>query len=154
MGSFVAGAPALGHLIDLIGSGSFTVLQLLTASGILAGVYLLSNITLGFQVTLANWAAESVAARIRSRLFSALLTREMAFYEEAQTGAMASWLGQDVEVLQTTVAKLLGAWGLRSILEAIGILLAASFLVFLKVLAVFEITYYCTCTLLFDTGIP
>lgn len=38
------------------------------------------------------------------------------------TGTLISWLGNDVEILQTTVTKLLGAKGIRAALETVGII--------------------------------
>ena len=90
--------------------------------GTLGAVYLCSNLSLAAQVAFATATGESLASRLRTRLFRALLGRSAAFYDTARTGAMTSWLGQDVEILQSTVAKLLGARGLRAVLETVGII--------------------------------
>jgi ABC-type multidrug transport system fused ATPase/permease subunit len=118
----VSVAPALGRVIDVISAPGSTGKQLSTSVGILGAIYLTSAATLAGQVALATATSESLAARLRNRLFRALLSRSAAFYDTARTGAMTSWLGQDVEVLQTTVAKVLGSRGLRSVLETIGVI--------------------------------
>jgi ABC-type multidrug transport system fused ATPase/permease subunit len=118
----VSVAPALGRVIDVISAPGSTGKQLAAAVGILGAIYLTSAATLAAQVALATATSESLAARLRNRLFRALLSRSAAFYDTARTGAMTSWLGQDVEVLQTTVAKVLGSRGLRSVLETIGVI--------------------------------
>lgn len=120
--SAVSVAPALGRVIDVISAAGSTGKQLSVAVGTLGAVYLCSNLSLAAQVALATATGESLASRLRTRLFRALLGRSAAFYDTARTGAMTSWLGQDVEVLQSTVAKLLGARGLRAVLETVGII--------------------------------
>ena len=115
-------APCLGRVIDVISTAGSTNKQLGVAVGTLGAVYLCSNLSLAAQVALANASGESLAARLRARLFRALLGRSASFYDTARTGAMTAWLGQDVEVLQSTVAKLLGARGLRAVLETVGII--------------------------------
>lgn len=52
------------------------------------------------QVALALALGESMAHRLRSRLFAALLQRDPLFFDTARTGQLAAWLGQDIEVLQ------------------------------------------------------
>ncbi len=118
----VSVAPALGRVIDVISAPGSTGKQLTASVGILGAIYVTSAATLAAQVALATATSESLAARLRNRLFRALLSRSAAFYDTARTGAMTSWLGQDVEVLQTTVAKVLGSRGLRSVLETIGVI--------------------------------
>ncbi|KAG7669903.1 hypothetical protein Ndes2437B_g06104 [Nannochloris sp. 'desiccata'] len=118
----VSVAPALGRVIDVISAPGSTGRQLSTSVGILGAIYITSAATLAAQVALATATSESLAARLRNRLFRALLSRSAAFYDTARTGAMTSWLGQDVEVLQTTVAKVLGSRGLRSVLETVGVI--------------------------------
>jgi ABC-type multidrug transport system fused ATPase/permease subunit len=118
----VSVAPALGRVIDVISAPGSTGKQLAISVGILGAIYVTSAATLAAQVALASATSESLAARLRNRLFRALLSRSAAFYDTARTGAMTSWLGQDVEVLQTTVAKVLGSRGLRSVLETIGVI--------------------------------
>ena len=120
--SAVSVAPALGRVIDVISAAGSTGKQLSVAIGTLGAVYLCSNLSLAAQVAFATATGESLASRLRTRLFRALLGRSAAFYDTARTGAMTSWLGQDVEILQSTVAKLLGARGLRAVLETVGII--------------------------------
>jgi ABC-type multidrug transport system fused ATPase/permease subunit len=74
------------------------------------------------QVALALSFGEGVAARLRARLFSRLLSRDAPFHDAHQTGTLTSWLGQDVELLQSTIAKLLGARGVRAAFETVGII--------------------------------
>lgn len=51
-------------------------------------------------MALSLTVAESLAARLRSELFLRLLRRDGLFFDAVRTGQMASWLGQDVEVLE------------------------------------------------------
>lgn len=118
----VSVAPALGRVIDVISASGSTGKQLAASVGVLGAIYLTSAATLAAQVALATATSESLATRLRNKLFRALLSRSAAFYDTARTGAMTSWLGQDVEVLQTTVAKVLGSRGLRSVLETVGVI--------------------------------
>jgi hypothetical protein len=121
VGAFVCVAPALGRVIDVISTPGSTPKALSIAIGTLGAVYVCSNVALAAQVAFASTASESLAARLRSRLFSALLRRDALFHDTSRTGEMTAWLGQDVEVLQSTVSRLLGARGLRAILETVGI---------------------------------
>ena len=73
------------------------------------------------QVALSQTIGESVAARLRSTLFSELLSRNTTFHGRVKTGAMMSWLGTDVEIVGSTLSKLLGARGVRSAFETLGI---------------------------------
>ncbi len=61
------------------------------------------------QVALSATIGESIVRRLRSRLFATLLSRDAKFYDRVRTGAIMSWLGADVEVLGSTITKLLGA---------------------------------------------
>ena len=52
------------------------------------------------QVALSLALGESMAHRLRCRLFDALLHRDPLFFDSVKTGQMVAWLGQDIEVLQ------------------------------------------------------
>ncbi|EFN54142.1 hypothetical protein CHLNCDRAFT_36019 [Chlorella variabilis] len=115
-------APSLGRVVDIISRGSAaTPRELGLAVGRLGAVYVVSNTCLAVALSLA--LGEGLAHRLRCRLFGALLSRDTLFFDQVRTGQMAAWLGQDVEVLQSTVAKLLGARGIRSAFETIGIII-------------------------------
>ncbi|KAL4458596.1 hypothetical protein ABPG75_013461 [Micractinium tetrahymenae] len=117
-------APSVGRVVDIISKGTAgTPAELATAVGCLGAVYICSNISLAVQVALALALGEGLAHRLRCRLFGALLQRDTLFFDRVKTGQMTAWLGQDIEVLQSTVAKLLGARGIRSAFETIGIIL-------------------------------
>lgn len=60
------------------------------------------------QVALALALGESMAHRLRCRLFSALLQRDPLFFDSVRTGQLSAWLGQDIEVLQ--VRSRLAGW--------------------------------------------
>ena len=132
--SSVSVAPALGRVIDVISTPitatdtatATTHYQLAIAVSILGAVYLISNVSLAIQVALASATSEQIANQLRNRVFRSLLLRPGV--AASYTGAMTSWLGQDVEVLQTTIAKLLGARGLRSVLETVGIICVLAWL--------------------------
>lgn len=126
---FVFIAPALGDVIDIIGKGqAASVGELVKAVGTLGAVYLGSNLSLAAQVALAQSMAEGIAGRLRKQLFSKLLARETSFFSTVKTGELTSWLGQDIELLQATVAKLLGARGVRAAFETIGIIIMLCYL--------------------------
>jgi ABC-type multidrug transport system fused ATPase/permease subunit len=128
VGAFVCVAPALGRVIDVISAPGSTPAALARAVGALGAVYAVSNLALAAQVALSLAAGERLAARVRARLFAALLRRDAAFHDRARAGAMAAWLGQDVEVLQQAVARVLGARGLRAVLETVGIVAVLAWL--------------------------
>jgi ABC-type multidrug transport system fused ATPase/permease subunit len=128
VGAFVCVAPSLGRVIDVISATNSTPRQLALAVGTLGCVYITSNLSLAAQVTLAASAAESMVARLRTRLFRALLGRSAEFHDSQFTGTLTAWLGQDMEVLQSTVSRVLGARGLRSLLETFGIVAVLAWL--------------------------
>lgn len=117
--SYVLVAPCLGRVIDVI-SNSSSYGALAKAVGALTLAYIVSNSTLAAQVRLASCVGERVASRVRSKLFGTMMWTDHS--EEADSGTMMSWLSNDVQVLQTTITKLLGARGIRSGLETIGII--------------------------------
>ena len=120
--SYVLVAPCLGRVIDVI-SNSSSYGALAKAVGALTLAYILSNSTLAAQVRLASCVGERVASRVRSKLFGTMMMRDLRSSETASdSGTMMSWLSNDVQVLQTTITKLLGARGIRSGLETIGII--------------------------------
>ena len=123
VGASVSVAPALGNVIDVISRSGSTPKELLMSVQILGIVYIISNVALAAQVALASDTAESLATRLRCRLFRALLDRGTEFHDVTKTGEMTAWLGQDIEILQGTIARVLGARGLRAILETTGIIL-------------------------------
>lgn len=119
--SYVVVAPCLGRVIDVISASGSTYGMLATSVGALALAYVASNTTLAAQVQLASSVGERLATRVKSRLFSAMMVHALP-YSQTSSGTMISWLGNDIQVLQTTVTKLLGARGIRSGLETVGII--------------------------------
>lgn len=57
------------------------------------------------QVALSLALGESLAHRLRCRLFDALLHRDPLFFDSVKTGQMVAWLGQDIEVLQVRLGS-------------------------------------------------
>ena len=122
VGCFVFVAPALGAVIDTISQGTAATLpQLAKVVGTLGAIYLGSNVSLAGQVALASTISNGMAGRLRQSLFDQLLQKETSFFATVKTGQLTSWLGQDIEILESTVNKLLGARGVRAALESIGI---------------------------------
>ena len=117
--SYVVVAPCLGRVIDVISAPQSTYGMLAKAVGTLTLAYVLSNTTLAAQVQLASSVGERLASRVRSRLFRSIMWKKI---DSTDSGTMISWLGNDVNVLQATVTKLLGARGIRSGLETVGII--------------------------------
>lgn len=120
--SYVVVAPCLGKVIDVISAPQSTYGALAKAVGALALAYIASNTTLAAQVQLASSVGERLATRVKSRLFAAMMAHPYSPYSTISSGTMISWLGNDIQVLQTTVTKLLGARGIRSGLETVGII--------------------------------
>ncbi|MBL91704.1 MAG: ABC transporter permease [Myxococcales bacterium] len=86
-------------------------------------------------------AGERVVARLRTRLYSAVILREIAFFDERRTGELTNRLASDTAVLQNTVTINL-SMALRYLLQAvgaIGILLWTSFKLTLVMLTVVPI---------------
>jgi len=122
VGCFVFVAPALGAVIDTISQGTAATLpQLAKVVGTLGAIYLGSNVSLAGQVALASTISNGMAGRLRQSLFHQLLHKETSFFATVKTGQLTSWLGQDIDILESTVNKLLGARGVRAALESIGI---------------------------------
>jgi ABC-type multidrug transport system fused ATPase/permease subunit len=140
--TYVVVAPCLGHVIDVISAtpGS-SYGQLARAVGMLALAYVMSNATLAAQVQLASSVGERLAKSVRGRLFQSIMdtnidgrrkrrrsaaggkaTADTHTASTVLTGSRLSWLTNDIQVLQATVTKLLGARGIRSGLETIAIL--------------------------------
>lgn len=120
--SYVVVAPCLGKVIDVISAPQSTYGALAKAVGALALAYIASNTTLAAQVQLASSVGERLATRVKGRLFAAMMGHPYSPYSTISSGTMISWLGNDIQVLQTTVTKLLGARGIRSGLETVGII--------------------------------
>jgi ABC-type multidrug transport system fused ATPase/permease subunit len=94
-------APCLGAVVDIISRGTAaTPRELALAVGRLGAMYIGSNVSLAVQVALALALGEGMAHRLRCRLFGALLSRDVLFFDSVKTGQMVAWLGQDIEVLQ------------------------------------------------------
>lgn len=114
--AFVCVAPALGRVIDIISSPASNLSDVVFSVTTLGLVYACSNICLALQVALATTVGETLAARLRAQLFNSLLRKPATFHDNERVGNMTTWLGQDIEVLQATVARLLGNRGLRAVL--------------------------------------
>eukprot|EP00887_Chlorella_sp_A99_P006421 scaffold3.g6421.t1 len=121
----IAVPPCIGLTVDVISRGTAaSASDLWRSIALLGAAYSLSASGMTAQVTLALELGEGLATRLRSRLFGALLCREALFFESARTGQLMQWLGSDIELLQSTVAKLLGARGLRSAIDTVGIVVS------------------------------
>lgn len=85
----------------------------------LAALFLVGAAASFLRVTLLSVASESIAARLRTRLFGAVLSKNTAFYDRHRTGDLISRLSTDTTVaakgLTETVAR-----GLRAAVSAMG----------------------------------
>lgn len=61
--------------------------------------------------------AQRFASRTRQRLFGDTLTRDQTFFDRTPRGELLSRLTQDVTLLQTIIADVIGQRGFRSLLE-------------------------------------
>ncbi len=110
----------LGSTMDEVLTGSDPSVLDRAALGLVA-IFLIVGIATGLRAWLFTVAGERVVARLRQRLFGALMAQEVAFFDARKTGALTNRLASDTTVLQNAVTVNV-SMALRFILSAIGAL--------------------------------
>lgn len=114
--------PALfGRIIDALSSATGPArLSAIQQSCIdLVGVTLLGSLCSFGRAYLFAYAGEQVVAKIRCRLFRALLCQEVEFFDRSRTGELITRLSSDTSILKDAVTGDLSMW-VRHAITAIG----------------------------------
>lgn len=129
--------PALvGHLIDGLNKGNGQSLNQSTL--ILFVLFAISGVATAFRSYLFTAAGERIVADLRTDLYTAVVRREISFFDLRRTGELLNRLASDTTVLQNTVTVNL-SMALRNSLQIIGsisILILTSWHLTLVMLAV------------------
>ncbi len=108
----------IGNLVDIVdGGGGRAELDRLVLQ--LLGIFSLVGIATAMRAYLFTVAGERVVARLRENLFQALVSQEIAFFDERRTGELTNRLASDTTVLQKTVTVNI-SMGLRFALTSLG----------------------------------
>ncbi len=107
----------IGVLIDSLSKGTGFTLNQITL--ILLGLFALSGVATAFRSYLFTAAGENIVARLRTQLYTAVVRREISFFDLRRTGELMNRLASDTAVLQNTVTVNLSML-LRNILQIIG----------------------------------
>ncbi len=70
----------------------------------MVGVAFLLGFSVSFRYVLFSNTGERVVAKLRARLFEALMSQEIAFFDAQKTGELSNRLASDTTVLQNTVS--------------------------------------------------
>ncbi len=112
-------APSLvGFLVDGVSEGTGRAGIDRAALWLLA-VFGVSGLATALRSYWFTVAGERVVARLRGRLYAAVILREVAFFDERRTGELTNRLASDTAVLQNAVTVNL-SMGLRYGLQALG----------------------------------
>ncbi|MFT3841868.1 MAG: ABC transporter transmembrane domain-containing protein [Myxococcaceae bacterium] len=105
------------YLIKAIESGSQE--QINQVAALMGGVAFVLGFSVAFRFTLFSNTGERVVAKLRSKLFEALMSQEIAFFDGQKTGELSSRLASDTTVLQNTVSASI-SMVLRNLTAAVG----------------------------------
>ena len=136
-GTGLAAPSLVGILIDDVTQGGGRA-AINRAALILLAVFGVSGAATAFRSYWFTVAGERVVARLRNRLYSAVIHREIGFFDQRRTGELMNRLSSDTTVLQNAVTVNL-SMALRYGLQAVGavvILLWISWKLTLVMLAV------------------
>lgn len=110
--------PALvGKLIDGLNKGSGQSLNQVTL--MLLILFAISGTAMAFRSYLFTAAGERIVAKLRTDLYTAVIQREIAFFDLRRTGELLNRLASDTTVLQNTVTVNISML-LRNILQMLG----------------------------------
>jgi len=90
----------LGQAIDDLGTDANTIDRVAL---IVLGVFMVSGAATAARSYLFTVAGERVVARLRTRLFQALLGQEVGFFDQQRTGELTNRLASDTTVIQNAV---------------------------------------------------
>lgn len=74
------------------------------AALILAAAFIVQGVTGALRYMLFTEAGEHIVTRLRAQIFDALLTHDIAFFDERRTGELLSRISNDASILQNTVS--------------------------------------------------
>ncbi|PRP89506.1 ABC transporter B family member 1-like [Planoprotostelium fungivorum] len=86
---------------------------------LLGGIIMFSSLFATLRSYLFTIAGERVVATLRKRLFSSIITQEIAFFDETKSGELLNRLSSDCTVIQNTVTVNI-SMALRSLINFIG----------------------------------
>ncbi len=86
---------------------------------IMGGVAALLGLSVSIRFVLFSNTGERVVAKLRSKLFEALMSQEVAFFDSQKTGELSNRLASDTTVLQNTVSANI-SMVLRNLASAVG----------------------------------
>jgi len=90
----------LGQAIDDLGTDTQTIDRVAL---MVLGVFMVSGAATAARSYLFTVAGERVVARLRTRLFEALLGQEVGFFDQQRTGELTNRLASDTTVIQNAV---------------------------------------------------
>lgn len=111
--------PTLGMIESIKSVASSAPVAFKKELATLYGCLLLSAAGNGAVSFISQTIAQRFATRMRQRLFGDILARDQLFFDRTPRGDLLSRLTQDVAMLQTTMADLIGQRGFRSLLEVL-----------------------------------
>ena len=117
-GTTLAAPAVVGELLDGVTRGSGRS-ELDHAAIVLLGLFGVSGVAAAFRAYLFIVAGERIVARLRTDLYSAVVRREIAFFDGRRTGELINRLASDTTVLQNAVTVNL-SMTLRNLLQTIG----------------------------------
>ena len=120
-GTTLAAPAVVGQLLDGVTGGSGRS-ELDRAAVVLLGLFAISGVAAAFRAYLFIVAGERIVARLRTDLYSAVVRREIAFFDGRRTGELLNRLASDTTVLQNAVTVNL-SMTLRNLLQTIGAVL-------------------------------
>jgi len=100
-------------------AGRAHLLEIVAAA--MAGAALVSAVAMAIRAYLFGLAGERVVARLRERLYRAILSQEIAFFDAQRTGDLISRLSADTGTLQSAVSSNL-SMALRHLAQLVGAL--------------------------------
>ena len=88
-------------------------------AALMAAVSLVFGLAIAFRYVLFSVAGERIVARLRERLYRAVMDQEIGFFDARRTGELTSRLASDTGVVQNAVSVNL-SMVLRSLAQAVG----------------------------------
>lgn len=72
---------------------------------VLGIIYLVGSFAAFFRAWLFTWAGQRLVARIRSKVFAAIIRQDIAFFDVNRTGELTNRLASDTAVIQNGTLK-------------------------------------------------
>lgn len=112
----------IGKLIDFIQSSEDREKmkeKLKTVTLAMTGVFVVGALANFGRVYIIQSTGQRIVARLRQRLFSSIMSQEMAFFDRNKTGELVNRLSADAEIVGMSISQNLSD-GLRSAIQAAG----------------------------------